>query len=58
MKLNRSRINGTTDIRQRRQFLKALRRLYQAAAGHRNFDEFRVELGGEEAGDHVRDLRN
>lgn len=56
VELDWASVNGATHVGKRCELLESLGGLDESAAGDRDLDELRVELGGEEAGDHVGDL--
>ena len=49
-------VDGAAHVGKRSEFLEGLCGFEEAAAADGDLDEFRVELGGEEASDHVGDL--
>ncbi|KAH1087869.1 hypothetical protein GYH30_019104 [Glycine max] len=49
-------VDGAAHVGERGEFLEGLGGFEEAAAADGDLDELRVELGGEEAGDHVGDL--
>lgn len=56
VKLDWTSINGTTHIGERSELFESLGGFVEPATADGYFDEFGVELSGEEAGDHIGNL--